>query len=42
MGDQEKENQKITYRHHGSNESITMSIDEFLLMIQNEIETLGN
>jgi threonyl-tRNA synthetase len=42
VGDQEKENQKITYRHHGSNESITMSIDEFLLMIQNEIETLGN
>ena len=39
VGDQEKESEKVTYRHHGSNESITISIDEFIVMIQNEIIT---
>ena len=42
VGDQEKESEKVTYRHHGSNESITISIDEFIVMIQNEIRSLGN
>ena len=41
LGDQEKTNRTITYRHHGSNESITISLDDFINMIQFEIDTLG-
>ena len=30
LGDQEKDNNTITYRKHGSNESTTISLDEFI------------
>ena len=41
LGNQEKENRTITYRHHGSNESVTMELNRFIEMIVTEIKTLG-
>ena len=39
IGDQEKENHTVTYRKYGQKDQITVSIDEFMKMIQEEIET---
>ncbi len=41
LGDSEKENRTITYRHHGTNQSVTLPLDEFVNMITSEIENLG-
>lgn len=38
IGDQEKENRTVTYRRYGDNKQYTVSILEFLDMIQKEIE----
>lgn len=42
LGDQEKDNNTVTYRHHGSNQSVTMSLDEFITMTLLEVENLKN
>lgn len=42
LGDQEKDNNTVTYRHHGSNQSITMPLDEFITMTLLEVENLKN
>ncbi len=41
LGDQEKSDKTITYRHHGSNQSVTLSIEKFVEMIEKEIKNLG-
>lgn len=40
-GDNETSNNLVTYRKHGSNETVTVSIDEFIEKIKNEINSLG-
>ncbi len=40
-GDNEKNNNQLTYRKYGSNETVTVSIEEFLEMIEKEIKSLG-
>ena len=39
IGDKEKENNAVTYRKYGSKDQITVSLDEFIKLIENEIET---
>lgn len=41
LGDQEKVNNSVTYRHHGSNQSFNMPIDDFVNMLKDEIATLA-
>lgn len=41
LGDQEKANNSVTYRHHGSNQSFNMPIDDFVNMLKEEIATLA-
>lgn len=41
LGDQEKANNSVTYRHHGSNQSFNMPIDVFVNMLKDEIATLA-
>lgn len=41
LGDQEASNNLITYRHHGTNQSITLSFDEFISKIEKEVLSLG-
>ena len=41
LGDQEKANTSVTYRHHGSNQSFNMPIDDFVNMLKDEIATLA-
>ena len=41
IGDKERDNKMVTYRKFGSQESTTISIDEFIEMIQNEIKNKG-
>ena len=41
LGDQEAANNLVTYRHHGTNQSITMPLDEFVSKVVEEIENLG-
>ena len=41
LGDQEKANHTITYRRHGSNDSVTISIEEFVKMVVFEVKNLG-
>ena len=38
LGDKEKENGNISYRKHGSTETITISIDDFVVLLNNEIK----
>ncbi len=38
LGDKEKEGKSITYRVHGSNESNTLELNEFILKVNNNIE----
>ena len=42
LGDNERDNNMVTYRHFGSKESITLSIDEFIKLIKDEIKNKGN
>lgn len=41
LGDQEKANNSVTYRQHGSNQSFNMPIDDFVNMLKDEIATLA-
>lgn len=41
LGDQEKAINSVTYRHHGSNQSFNMPIDDFVNMLKDEIATLA-
>ena len=41
LGDQEKANNSVTYRHHVSNQSFNMPIDDFVNMLKDEIATLA-
>lgn len=41
LGDQEKANNSVTYRHHGSNQSFNMPIDDFVSILKDEIATLA-
>ena len=41
LGDQEKANNSVTYRPHGSNQSFNMPIDDFVNMLKDEIATLA-
>ena len=38
LGDKERDNNTISYRKHGSNETITLSIDEFINQLKEEVE----
>ena len=38
LGDKEKENGNISYRKHGSIETVTISIDDFVVLLNNEIK----
>ena len=38
LGDKEKENGNISYRKHGSTETVTISIDDFVVLLNNEIK----
>ena len=39
LGQKEVDNNKISYRHHGKEETITLELDEFINKIDNEIKT---
>ena len=39
VGDQEVENGTVSVRKHGERDTVTMSIDEFVAMLQNKIDT---
>ena len=41
IGDKERDSNSVNYRKHGSNEAISVSVDEFISMIENEIKTRG-
>jgi len=41
IGDKERDGNLVNYRKHGSQEAISISVDEFVSMIQKEIETKG-
>ena len=38
IGDHERDDKTVTYRRFGAQEQITVSIDEFLKLIDNEIK----
>lgn len=38
IGDNERDNNLISYRKYGSEETVSMSIDEFIKFIKNEIK----
>ena len=41
LGDAEKENQTISYRLHGEKDTTTLSKEEFVELIKNEIASRG-
>ena len=41
LGDNEVNNEMITYRKHGEKESVTVSVEEFIKLINEEIMTKG-
>ena len=41
IGDKERDSNSVNYRKHGSNEALSVSVDEFISMIENEIKTRG-
>ena len=41
LGDQEKDQNTVTYRAYGKQEQMTVSLDQFIEMIQLEIKTKG-
>ena len=41
LGDNEVNNDMITYRKHGEKDSVTVSVDEFIELINMEITTKG-
>lgn len=38
LGDKEKENGNISYRRHGSEETVTLKIEDFITLLKNEIK----
>lgn len=38
LGDKEKENGNISYRRHGSEETVTLKIEDFIILLKNEIK----
>jgi threonyl-tRNA synthetase len=42
VGDNEVDSNKVTYRKYGSEEQVTVSVEEFISMIQKEIEEKSN
>jgi len=42
IGDKEKDSEKVSYRMLGKNDSVNVSIDEFIKLIKDEIETKGS
>ena len=42
LGDKEVQDRLVTYRKHGSNESITVKLEEFIELCQNQIKNFGN
>ena len=41
IGDRERDENLVTYRVHGSNESVTISLEELVIKFKQEIETFG-
>ncbi len=41
LGDNEMNNESVTYRHFGTSETITLSLDEMIDKLVKEVETLG-
>ncbi len=41
FGDQEQANHQLTYRKYGQNETKTVSVEEFIRLIKDEIKSLG-
>ena len=41
IGDKERDSNSVNYRRHGSQEAVSVSMDEFVSMIRNEIDTRG-
>ena len=39
LGDKEKTDNTISYRRHGEKDTTTVSIDEFVILLKNEIST---
>ena len=39
LGDNEKTDNTISYRRHGEKDTTTVSIDEFVILLKNEIST---
>ena len=42
LGDKERDNEEMSYRKFGSDETTTLSKDEFIKLLNQEIESLGN
>ncbi len=42
LGDEEMANNQVTYRKYGSEEQVNVSVDEFIKLIKDEIESKGN
>ena len=40
LGDNEAHNNLITYRRYGSKDSVTVTVDEFIALVQDEVKTL--
>ena len=40
LGDNEANNNLITYRRYGSKDSVTVTVDEFIALVQDEVKTL--
>ena len=38
LGDKEKDNENISYRRYGSDETVTVSKDDFVILVENEIK----
>jgi len=41
IGDKERDSNSVNYRKHGSQEAVSVSLDEFINLIQNDINTKG-
>ena len=39
IGDKERDNNQVSYRKHGTNETITLSIDEFVTILKEEVDS---
>ena len=41
LGDSERDNKTVTYRHYGQQQQTTVSLEEFVSMLKNEIASKG-